>query len=91
MSFQERISGVAPSLTAGSVAGIIGAVAISYWVIGTFIQYRKLQHVRGPWIAAISPAWLFYHTCRGDLYLAVEAALNKYGTSRSECLAMLTL
>lgn len=81
MSFQDRISSIASRLSAGSIAAIFGAVVVSYWLVGTFVQYRKLQHIRGPWIAAISPAWLFYHTCRGDLYLAVEAALKQYGRS----------
>jgi hypothetical protein len=81
MTFQDRVTSSVSELSIGSVTGIFGALLVSYWLIGTFVQYRKLQHVRGPWIAAVSPAWLFYHTCRGDLYLAVEAALKQYGTS----------
>lgn len=81
MTFQDRVTSSVSELSIGSVTGIFGALLVLYWLIGTFVQYRKLQHVRGPWIAAVSPAWLFYHTCRGDLYLAVEAALKQYGTS----------
>jgi hypothetical protein len=60
------------------VGSLIGVYAV-YWVVTTYIQYRKLQHIKGPWLAAISPLWMFYYTCRGTLYLAVEEALKKYG------------
>ena len=73
-------------LTVAGLAATTGSLLVTYLVITTLVQYRKLQHIKGPWIAAVSPAWLFYHTCRGDLYLAVEAALKKYG--RFEKLAL---
>jgi len=47
--------------------------------VTTYNQYHKLRHVKGPWLASISPVWLFYYTCKGTLYLAVENALKKYG------------
>lgn len=50
-----------------------------YWTVTTYSQYRKLQHIKGPWLASISPLWMFYHTYKGTLYLAVENALKKYG------------
>ncbi|KIW24422.1 uncharacterized protein PV07_10136 [Cladophialophora immunda] len=53
---------------------------VLYWTVTTYMQYRKLQHIKGPWLAAISPLWMFYYTCRGTLYLAVEDALRKYGS-----------
>lgn len=71
----DAASGLAPASIAGVVAGLVGA----YFILSTFLQYRKLQHIKGPWLAAISPAWMFYHSARGELYLAVEAALKKYG------------
>ena len=63
---------------AAIVGSFIGVFAV-YWAVTTYIQYRKLQHIKGPWLAAISPLWMFYYTCRGTLYLAVEDALKKYG------------
>jgi hypothetical protein len=85
MSFQERCtSWMAQHIVATITLSIVGLYSL-YWTITTFIQYRKLAHIKGPWIAAISPAWLFYHTLRGDNYLAVEAALKKYGRSVAIC------
>ena len=63
------------------VGSLIGVYAV-YWTVTTYIQYRKLQHIKGPWLASISPLWMFYYTCRGTLYLAVEDALRKYGERR---------
>lgn len=82
MSIRDLLTGTAARLSAGSLAALVAALVACYLVLSTFIQYRKLQHIKGPWLAAVSPAWLFYHTCRGDLYLATEAALKKYGSVR---------
>jgi len=60
------------------ISSIISLYAL-YWTVTTYIQYRKLQHIKGPWLASISPLWMFYYTYQGTLYLAVEDALNKYG------------
>lgn len=60
------------------IGSLIGVYAL-YWTVTTYLQYRKLQHIKGPWLASISPLWMFYYTCRGTLYLAVEDALKKYG------------
>jgi hypothetical protein len=73
------ILGLSLPAIAGAVVGIYGI----YWTITTYIQYRKLQHIKGPWLAAISPLWMFYYTFQGTLYLAVEDALKKYGKSSS--------
>lgn len=56
-----------------------GGLWFIYLVASTYLSYRKLQHIKGPWLASISPLWMFYYTCRGTLYLAVEDALKKYG------------
>jgi hypothetical protein len=79
MSVSDGITKFASGLTVFSVAYFVCGFLVAVWIGYTYGQYRKLRHIKGPWIAAISPAWLFYHTCRGDLYLAVEAALKQYG------------
>jgi hypothetical protein len=59
---------------------VVGAVLLGLsWISSTCIQYRKLQHIKGPWLAAVSPLWMFYYTWHGKLYQAVEDALRKYG------------
>lgn len=62
---------------------IAGGLWIIYLVTSTYLSYRKLQHIKGPWLASISPLWMFYYTCRGTLYLAVKDALMKHG---KECI-----
>ena len=73
----DAINKVMPSLSL--IIGAVGGIFAAYWIVTTYLQYRKLQHIRGPWIASISPVWMFYYTVRGTLYLAVEDALKKYG------------
>ncbi|KAK7900958.1 hypothetical protein LTR67_003243 [Exophiala xenobiotica] len=63
-----------------AVVGGLASLGLAYWVVSVFLSYRKLRHIKGPWLASISPLWLFYYTCRGTLYLAVEDALKKYGS-----------
>ena len=68
-----------------SVASAIGAVVglgLIYLVVSTYLSYRKLQHIKGPFLASISPLWMFYYACRGTLYLAVENAIRKYGKAQ---------
>ncbi|KAJ9500512.1 hypothetical protein LTR96_000789 [Exophiala xenobiotica] len=74
MGLTERLS-----LSWLAVVGGLASLGLAYWVVSVFLSYRKLRHIKGPWLASISPLWLFYYTCRGTLYLAVEDALKKYG------------
>lgn len=74
LGFTERLS-----LSWITVVGGLASLSLAYWVLSVFLSYRKLRHIRGPWLASISPLWMFYYTCRGTLYLAVEDALKKYG------------
>jgi len=66
-------------LSLPTILGTAGGLWILYFVTSTYLSYRKLRHIKGPWLASISPLWMFYYTCRGELYLAVENALKKYG------------
>ena len=74
LGFTERLN-----LSWITVAGGLASLGLAYWVVSVFLSYRKLRHIKGPWLASISPLWMFYYTCRGTLYLAVEDALKKYG------------
>lgn len=59
---------------------VLAAIAASYVLASCFLNYRKLPHVPGPLLAKIGPFWMLYHTLRGDMYLAVAAAIQKYGS-----------
>ncbi|KAJ9652221.1 hypothetical protein H2198_008525, partial [Neophaeococcomyces mojaviensis] len=54
--------------------------ALAYFIVTSILSYRKLRHIPGPWLAAVSQLWLFNATSRGDLYLAAEKVLRKYGS-----------
>lgn len=60
-----------------------GCVAFLYFLITTIISYRKLRHIKGPRLAALSQLWLFNVTAKGDVYLAAEHVLRKYGKLRT--------
>jgi hypothetical protein len=63
-----------------SSAAILAVVAVIYYVVSAYLTYRKLAHIKGPWLACISPLWLFYQTIRGRVNVAGEEVLRKYGT-----------
>lgn len=65
-----------------TVLSVLGAVLILSKLISIVLQYRRLSHINGPLIASLTPFWLFYHTCKGDVYLACQAGLRKYGKSK---------
>ena len=71
---------VSKSLT--SAIGALIGLGLIYFVVSTYLSFRKLQHIKGPWLASISLLWMFYYSCRGTLYLAVEDALRKYGKTQ---------
>lgn len=56
------------------------AIFLIWFTVSTYIQYRRLSHINGPLIAAITPLWLFYHTLKGDVYAALEKNFKKYGS-----------
>jgi len=72
-------------ITPTSVGGGLVLVWFGYFIIKTFLSYWKLRHIKGPWLASISPAWLFYQTVRGKLYLASQEVLEKYGRDPLFC------
>ena len=69
-------------LDLGSIALLVPALAallVIYCCITTYISYRRLAHIPGPRLAAISELWLFNATSKGDLYLEGERVLRHYG------------
>ena len=64
----------------GSALPLLAIFFVLWYGVTTYLQYRKLQHIRGPWIASVSPLWLFYHTVRGRVNIACEEAITRYGS-----------
>lgn len=54
-------------------------VSIAYYVFATVKSYRKLRHIPGPFLAAVSQLWLLKTTAGGDFYITAEKVLRKYG------------
>lgn len=57
-----------------TLACVLIWTGIRFW-----LGYRRLRHIKGPWLASFSNLWLFYHTVRLRLYLAGEGVLRRYG------------
>lgn len=53
---------------------------LTFAVVSCTLNYQRLHHVEGPFLAKIGPIWLMYHTMRGDLYLAQEQAMEQHGS-----------
>jgi hypothetical protein len=68
------------NLSPWSAFVVLLVTLIGYNGIATYLSYRKLSHIKGPWLASFSPFWLFYQTVRGRVYLAGQEALLEYGT-----------
>ena len=68
-----------PGLVSTTSALIATLFVIIYTVCRCWLNYRILPHVPGPALAKIGPFWLFYHSIRGDLYLALGSLFEKYG------------
>jgi len=79
--------------TSRSLLGLaaVGIVAVVWFLVSTVVSYRKLRHIPGPRLAQFSQLWLFNVSFKGDLYLAMEEVLRKYGTISSSISALGTL
>ena len=67
-------------LIAPATFGTVILAAISYFVITTFLSYRRLQHFPGPPLAAFSQLWFALATAKGDCYKTTKQVLEQYGT-----------
>lgn len=61
------------------LAAIAAVSYVGYVIVSCVLNYRKLSHIDGPFLAKIGPFWLMYHTLRGDLYQVLGPSMKKYG------------
>lgn len=59
------------------------AIFVAYYAIGSYLNYRKLSQFKGPPLASITRAWLFWQEVHGRTHKAQHAAIKKYGISAS--------
>ncbi|KAK3726122.1 hypothetical protein LTR37_000270 [Vermiconidia calcicola] len=59
---------------------LLFSLICSYVVIGGIVNYRKLRQFKGPPLAGISRAWLFYQEVHARSNKAQYAAIEKYGS-----------
>lgn len=69
-----------PSIIKPGLAAF-AAITIAYFVLTTWLSYRKLRYFPGPRLAALSELWLFNATANRNLYLVAERVLRQYGKS----------
>jgi hypothetical protein len=58
---------------------LIGLVIFAYVVFANVRSYRRLRHISGPTIAALSNLWWIRATMTGQGHLALADACTKYG------------
>ncbi|OCT52373.1 hypothetical protein CLCR_11071 [Cladophialophora carrionii] len=73
---------MASSFAASHIQLVLAAIvtaAVVWVVVSTAASYHRLRHIPGPWLARFSQLWLLNVTSKGDLYLAMEGVIEKYG------------
>lgn len=68
------------ALSPSTVFASLFAVLLSYFVISSAVNYRKLRQFKGPPLAAISRFWLFWEECSARLPKSQVTAIQQYGT-----------
>ena len=63
----------------GGILPISLVASCLYFVISSYLNYRKAPRFPGPFLAKISNAWLLYHTVSGRLDQVTSAAIREYG------------
>ncbi len=48
-----------------SLAVFLVELSLAYWVAAVFVQYWRLRHVPGPFLAKFTPLWRAYHHWKG--------------------------
>lgn len=72
------INDALPSRFAVQALGILFA----FWLVaGCWLNYRKLSQFKGPFWAACSRSWIFWHECNARLNQRQAEALKQYGMS----------
>ncbi|KAH0343491.1 putative benzoate 4-monooxygenase cytochrome P450, partial [Aureobasidium melanogenum] len=53
---------------------------VLFYLVPYFTTYNHLRHIPGPFIAKFSNVWLALHSRKGQKYVAIHEAHQKYGT-----------
>lgn len=59
--------------------GILLVLFLLYLLVSTAVQYYRLWHIKGPFIARFSNWWLLSSILRAQTYLEFTEVNNKYG------------
>ena len=66
-----------------------GAIFVSLVLLllfsATLRRYRRLAHIAGPRLAAVSELWLLNAARKGDFHLVAEDLLKQYGIRDPVC------
>jgi hypothetical protein len=61
--------------------GVLSAALFAY-VVRLVLQWRRLSHVPGPFLASLSKAWMVRESLRGRQPISFKEVNDKYGGSR---------
>ncbi|KAF2766272.1 putative P450 monooxygenase [Teratosphaeria nubilosa] len=64
----------------GSLILTLSLLLLSYVCIATILNYRRLRQFKGPPLAGLSRAWMFWRATKSTLYQAEIDAIKQYGS-----------
>ncbi|CAK7271325.1 hypothetical protein SEPCBS119000_004542 [Sporothrix epigloea] len=62
-----------------TAAAVVAAVAVTYSIVSSIVNYRKLAHIPGPKWAAWTDFWLVRHCLSGQLVHKMRDVNSQYG------------
>jgi hypothetical protein len=69
---------------------VLGTLLVSF-VLSTFRAWHRLRHVPGPFWCSVSHYWIFKRTLEGQVHENLRELFEKYGTSVTLSLTIVTL
>jgi hypothetical protein len=60
------------------VVAVVGTI-FAYYLIGSYLNYRKLSQFKGPPLASVTRGYLFWEEIHGRTHKAQHAAIKNYG------------
>lgn len=67
------------SLLLSGVKVYIPLGLVAYYIITSYLSYRRLAHIPGPWLARWSSLWLVRAMWRKESHLEFHGVAQKYG------------
>lgn len=60
---------------------VLLGVVVGYWIVSTIVSYRRLSHIKGPPLAAVTQLWYMKSMLSGQSAVDLSEVCDKYGTA----------